>query len=930
MAGSKKSWRLKFIDIDESYTINTQASPIRGYIACRAPKGNTEAQYFSPGSAAAIDAMCGLGTAHWPDLLEAKAFNAEYGIYISAPPGSGDDYPTRMGGAYFTRLGMFRFWDVSGRDSVNYLVDVSPEDEAKQFGAQNNSKITFPFEMVNKITGIFTGVTPDATTATKTASFSIETAFDNVTGKMKPDFIRYFVPTIEDIPVSVLSRVSYVDFDIPYRNVTFEDTYMKNGSPTTTDVKLAIGTYRLFRKGSVIEYYYNADDHDAAEVAEIQDQKLVFNDWGFIRMIIKKYLEKLYSGLTAGERADYSADKIREALVDGMSGFDGIADDGTTPTWIPSWTGFTNAVHFVLDIKDDTYALIYQKSPTEKVTNFVLSQVGYDKWYYDHSVYAAIATIDSDVTFIDEKSPPAGLTGIDKWVKTDPDSYFISIDDLDIAKALPRLWQYSPGGRSSSAGWTDVTKKRNTRIFHIQGVVDNGPATATYGNTVWTIQDGKMQITTEDGSYKSSVCPKLRPNLDYNTFTFRTSEEVYPGKTTGGGEFHGSLSEVGKDSYGTNIYFGNILSDDDMSFVGIEVLKTFDDDLSDAKDDGTGNGKILGGFFTGEKVIIAKGEGQRTLAMNLTGDRYASFVNQKLIEMGMVGGAWDDGYYQIIEDGLNEALKPKYDDVYVFMEATGQDVYKDNLAAIRSAQNLATIISPKILSPADVVADESPEGVVVNGRMKGTAQYVGEFLQICPYTAKKYWVCPIGDVGLNLARIIDKKLGGWAPMWYNVTGGLGGQLTRAVLKAKYDFTDRQTEIFDQKGLNPIVYNADDGLMIVSQKTTESPEAPTDWSYLGHSMSFDLCKREIRDNVMRQQIGKPNSPYWQNLRKTQVDAILQKRTSGTQPIWASAVCDVAGVNTPQVMAQRKFAILVKVRVYSFSELVELTFVNTAQI
>jgi hypothetical protein len=95
------------------------------------------------------------------------------------------------------------------------------------------------------------------------------------------------------------------------------------------------------------------------------------------------------------------------------------------------------------------------------------------------------------------------------------------------------------------------------------------------------------------------------------------------------------------------------------------------------------------------------------------------------------------------------------------------------------------------------------------------------------------------------------------------------------------------------------------------------------------MSFDLCKREIRDNVMRQQIGKPNSPYWQNLRKTQVDAILAKRTSGSMPIWAEATCDVAGVNTPQVLQQRKFAILTRVRVNVFSETIELTFVNEAQ-
>ena len=115
-------------------------------------------------------------------------------------------------------------------------------------------------------------------------------------------------------------------------------------------------------------------------------------------------------------------------------------------------------------------------------------------------------------------------------------------------------------------------------------------------------------------------------------------------------------------------------------------------------------------------------------------------------------------------------------------------------------------------------------------------------------------------------------------------------------------------------------------MIQSQKSTQDPSTVTDWSYLGHSMSFDLCKREIRDKVMTQQLFKRVSPYWMEIRTKQVQAILDKRTTGTDPIWAVATVDISGQNTSQTMAQRKFVIKVTCKVYVYSESVLLIFEN----
>ena len=89
-----KSFRLQFIDIDASCTINTTEAAVKGYITVRAPKGTTEAMYFNYGNEKAINAMIGLPTANWIDIYEAIAFNQEYGLYISAPPGTSAEYPS--------------------------------------------------------------------------------------------------------------------------------------------------------------------------------------------------------------------------------------------------------------------------------------------------------------------------------------------------------------------------------------------------------------------------------------------------------------------------------------------------------------------------------------------------------------------------------------------------------------------------------------------------------------------------------------------------------------------------------------------------------------------------------------------------------------------------------------------------------------------
>jgi hypothetical protein len=261
------------------------------------------------------------------------------------------------------------------------------------------------------------------------------------------------------------------------------------------------------------------------------------------------------------------------------------------------------------------------------------------------------------------------------------------------------------------------------------------------------------------------------------------------------------------------------------------------------------------------------------------------------------------------------------------MEPTGFDSIKEKHYALRSATHkMSTFISPKKISLAEF---NKPDSIVVTGRTTGCAQYVNEFLRQDAYS-KKYWTSLIGAVGAKLAKIIDKKMGGAAPMWTDTSAGLGGQLPINVIKAKYDFDPATQKTLDEKGLNAIGYSSSYGVMILSQKTTQDPSNPSDWSYLGHSMAFDLIKREIKKHVMLPQIGKLNDEYYQSMRQQQTDSILNRRTQGANKIWTAGRVEVASQNTDEVKAMRKFVIKLIVKVTPFSEEVELILQNVDQL
>ena len=413
-------------------------------------------------------------------------------------------------------------------------------------------------------------------------------------------------------------------------------------------------------------------------------------------------------------------------------------------------------------------------------------------------------------------------------------------------------------------------------------------------------------------------------NPDFNNITIEIKETVN-NKTVSGGIFIGSLDPNGTNTYGNKNYYPELIADDD-TFVCVRVLRKFGDDAADLDEHG---------FWQHSRIIDPydldkDGVTPTVKKFFIEGDRYTTLVMQSNLAMRRMGGIWNNNYKQIIIDGLTEAQLGEYDDAWIFVECTGQECFKPYIAKISAIQENAATISPKILEPNEkgIVTDAIANKVVVTDRVNegANALYAGEFEVYDEVTKTKFWRQPIGSVAKMIARIMDKRFGGAAPMWIN-EGDIGGQLTDVNAKrSRYQIAEDAEKTLDKKGINPIVMAGDEGVMIVSQKTTRDPNMLSDWSWLSSALSFLRVRREIRDKVMRQQVGKPINGYYMAKRQGQVDAILAKRLQGDSPVWESATCDIAGVNNAYTKANKDFVIEVSITVTPTSETVTLRLVH----
>ncbi|MCF0126201.1 MAG: hypothetical protein HUJ68_10705 [Clostridia bacterium] len=889
---NRQTWRCSFIDIDESFVIKTQDEEVIGWMAVRAPKGNTRATYFPSDNGGAIDALVGVGSANWPDIVEAKAFNVEYPIYISAPAGSSKAYPSYLGGFYVTRNGLYKFYRVESKDDLRdgvggaFKVKVVPTLES-EFSADFKNKKT-EIEIVGpKI--------PDYTPAAGQDGYGYfsmrrdEEATDYTISFKKPSSLN----------------VTAIDYDT-----------MKKGlvAPTGTDTTYWDDDEGLWdfsgNTATLTNFGFNYKNEDKTE------------DWNPI---------KDWIGVKNYELVGEDGENLAKLLLNGYV----IVDDEAASIAF----GLSGLFSYQVDIKDDVYAYFMQKSPTEVPTTITLKNIGYDKYYYNnilcYAPFDAAKFEEEEKLFVkvpDGMSDTSKALLINKMLNTKYVVFYNPEEPEIVPAYIGKL-----NDDDEENPYYELTDDLNTKTITLQSNLV-GEKVAELYHKLFKINDPdsftrlftEEELCEEYGlSEGKSAYEVVLANgsgaikdPNFNTIDIVSEEEVYTGKTTSGGEFIGSLDPLGVNSYGNENYFEDILQDEDASFIEVRVIKKFGDDDGDLDDNG---------FWKYNRVIDPydadeDGSTPSQKVFTIEGDRYISLVMQKNLAQGKLGGDWDASYLPIMAEALEEATMDIYDDAYLFMEPTGREELKEALAKISRTQEMATVISPKILTPNEkgIITEQIANKVVVNGRVNeaANAQFAGEFEVKDSVTAKKYWRKPIGSIGRMLARNMNKMYGLVPCAWLN-EGNLGGQLTDFTpIRARYTYDQKANKKLDEIGINPLVQNSEDGVMITSNKTTRDPNLRSDWSYLNNAISFGVVKREIRNKVMIKQIMKPINTYYMGIRQGETEAILAKRTDMKNKYWHSAICDVEGVNNKATKQEGIFVIMVTITVTPISEGVRL--------
>lgn len=897
---ARNTWRFNFIDINNSVT-QTEAddAEIIGYMPVRASKGTTTGFYFKPGSKSEIEAMFGAGNADYPDITEAIEFNKKWGLYLSAPPGGTLRKPSTYGGLYITSRGLFNFYKVEDKENPGFIGLI---DSQKAKGANGDALSSLSL----KIWGL-----------------------DNADHKSDDLSISGVTPELKNLLKGVVVTWDGEKHEFALEGNDFMDANGNKAGTLEFDsdasrYSITIQPGRVADTKKLKGMYSTPNDNKIfyEDFANLGDEELAARVGANVKTGEGGFLDSFAEAYLTGEKFDQLYSISKDAFR--------VYTNNNVPK-----------MEFLVDVSNDTYKYIAQKSPTSNITNITINSIGYDKYLFDDQMYFTNKTdlsylfslITPEKPYISKNTKDVveaeAYKKATKFINDNIDFFnkeciFVRGDenDLDIYRLAKVNEQDDDGFLQERIYLLQNNNAFNGRRIKVAGTISPSKAAQddAYGieNKIYiSLRDADADDTADCYIFQMVANPeddsrkKLAVNPDYNTLSFTQTEEIN-GDLRSCGTFKGSCDLNKLDEYQAPLAWNEVLPNDSVSFVEVYPIKTFDADLDD-------------GSFTGVRIENSKYE--------ISGYRYVSDIVAENKAAGFTGGSMDNQgtvdepgaskkFSAIIQAGLTEAMRPIYEEVAVFIEPTGDKSAKTQLVSLRETKKFSTMVSPRLLTNSEF---NDTQSIIVADRHRGGVQYAGEFL-VKDANGQTYWSSLIGSIGSILAQNDDEWLGGKAPAWVN-DKNFGGQIDREVIKARWDFEDDDTKVMDEKGLNPIILDAEYGVMIVSQKTTELNAG--DWSKIAHQMSFDLCKRHIKDKVMVPLLMKRINDYWMKFAKEGLKKILDKRLEGDDPIWAEAVPYVNSVNTAQTKDESNFMLKVVVKVNPVAEKVTLTFENTAQ-
>jgi len=481
-----------------------------------------------------------------------------------------------------------------------------------------------------------------------------------------------------------------------------------------------------------------------------------------------------------------------------------------------------------------------------------------------------IVTDDSNAFVVGTYAPGAGDTTTLTFVGNS------SIPNFDLTSdgALDTYFSTPTGYATINIYWI-----YNIEEYVIQTIYQISPTEIPMTITIKNID---LQQTTTDGE----------TNPYYNTLTFNFEENGYTSP-----DYIISLDPLAKDGFNASLYYENVFPQTIKYYLGTKPYKQYTN---------------ITGTYT---IPISKQiSGTRIISNNSLTDTQ---IEESLLE------GWD---------AFN---KTDFEDVLLFMDCTGYNNVINKMKSLRlglfKTSTFITVIKPNSSDTVTAGNEAITKRATLPNTRGGLAYYLNEFE--IKLGNNYVWSNLIGSIGVKLASIMDYKLGGRAPMYLDDGEGFGGQLYRSVRRAKYNFEAYLSLLdnLDVAGINPITKDKRYGIIIRSQRTAQSPTVLTDWSFLGHSMAFDLLKKEIKENVLIPQLGKPINSYYLDLRQSQTETIVKKRLTGATAIWDSAVVLVndPNVNNDETKKQNKFVVKVRVKVNPYTEYIDLVLENVDQ-
>lgn len=909
---ARNSWRFVYGEFNKSFKIEETETAYTAFWAIRAPKGDVEARYIPPHNPDLIKMMFGCPSADYPDIYNLLDFNNLYGVQVSAAPGTSKDIPNFYGGVYNTVKGLLPSYGNESKSSPSYLVSIKPATGAQKVG----DDIVYGSEIKSKL---HEAATIGFTTALNTRPD--EQAVVTITG-IPADVIRHTDRFVFDWwGTSSVTGFKYILKTIGTTDGVLKpdpDMFAQYTSNPAIDVDaLTHKTCGTFKLDPATQTYTitlgitAADSLDGDPVNTKADAPYIpFIDYtsynGNPAVYNYSAVESTAGAHDERNLLEGNEATLLEALLTG-----GVAQIGnTTIDYKEKTTGqvkpLAERFRLLYNVQDITVSFAMQSSPTAIPTVIKFTDFVYDKYLFD-----------------------VGLP----YTDTETDVSAASGDLIVIKNNKLSIWGWNPdagevGTNGEPVGMAEeVSDSYDTRkIAVLDPYTTDVPETLKeFRHNIYAVDDGGLfTLATEDNGL-------LEVNPMYNSFSIEAVETDEYGEEKSSSVFSGSLDPKAETENGQDFFFEDVFVPDQASYITHRVTNTFDNFLDEK------------GFYTGYRVQDVEGEitvkGQRYLdyVIKEVKDLHAKDIYGCFNQMADATPAIQKKLSSCIKQSLVEAQKGKYEDCFLLVDPSGSNTVKELYGAIRTNHNMMDIISVNNINES---LFQKISKTPVYGRVRGGIQICQEF-QFRDANKVKYWDSVIGAYATMVMKTIESTRGGKQPCWIN-ENDIGGQLDALISsralpsKQRWDFDDAgdpvhgikaDTEVLDLKGINPIILDPVDGVMVLSGVTTELNAG--DWSRVKNAVAFDCCKRELRDEVMKPQIEKAIDDYYIGIREDAANDILRKRTN-TYKIWTYAKADCKNCNTDLTKAQEIFNLDVEVRVKPTSRKVKLNFTNLAQV